>query len=252
MNILAIDTSSKVANVSIKSNDKIFNKSISNEITHSEKLLPLIHECFNEANLKLQDIDLFAIINGPGSFTGLRIGLATIKAFANVHKKPIFCISSLLLNAYIEFLNLVNKKDLSTAIIAPLLDAKNSRVYYGLYKFELDSTLNVSNILQPNNELIEDTLNSISSIVNEKDIKEDIYFSSDNISLFSDSINSKNESISTNFYINNENVYMNTDYLIDLYEKLQNPNEFLTNYSSLDALYVRPSQAERLLKNDNK
>ena len=90
MNILAIDTTTKKASVALKVQDKIIIKEIDNEITHSEKLLPLLDSVLKEANLMLKDIDLFVCVQGPGSFTGLRIGIATIKALAKVTQKPIY------------------------------------------------------------------------------------------------------------------------------------------------------------------
>ena len=84
MNILSIDTTTKVAGVSLQYNNEITKKSLSNEVTHSEKLLPLIDEILNENNISLKDIDMYACINGPGSFTGIRIGLSTLKAFSFV------------------------------------------------------------------------------------------------------------------------------------------------------------------------
>ena len=95
MNILGIDTTTKTASCTILKEDKYFTKEITNEVTHSEKLLPIIHETLKENKLTLDNIDMFATINGPGSFTGIRIGLATIKAFAQVKDIDIFSISSI-------------------------------------------------------------------------------------------------------------------------------------------------------------
>ena len=64
MNILGIDTTTKVASCSVLYNNKFYTKSISNEITHSEKLLPIIDESLNLAKTNLDNIDMFATING--------------------------------------------------------------------------------------------------------------------------------------------------------------------------------------------
>ena len=90
MKILAIDTTTKKAAVALKDDNHIFFRQIDNEITHSEKLLPLLNEVLIETNTALKDIDLFAITLGPGSFTGVRIGIASIKAIAKVTNKKIF------------------------------------------------------------------------------------------------------------------------------------------------------------------
>ena len=85
MRILAIDTSSKICSVCIlEDNQLIIEKHNNDEKTHSQKLMPLIDMTFKESNLCLNDIDLLACCQGPGSFTGIRIGISTVKAFADV------------------------------------------------------------------------------------------------------------------------------------------------------------------------
>ncbi len=63
--------------------------SLNQEMTHSENLVPMIKEMLDNLNLRIEDIDLFGVATGPGSFTGLRIGIATVKSFAHVFDKPI-------------------------------------------------------------------------------------------------------------------------------------------------------------------
>ena len=104
MNILGIDTTTKSASCSVLYDNKYYTNSISNEVTHSEKLLPIIDETLKSASITLDNIDTFATINGPGSFTGIRIGLATIKAFAQVKGIDIFSISSIDLISYEAFM----------------------------------------------------------------------------------------------------------------------------------------------------
>ena len=101
MKILAIDTSSKVCSVSIlEDNNVIIEKHNDDEKTHSQKLIPLIDESFKESNLTLDEIDLLACSQGPGSFTGIRIGISTVKAFADVKHIPIIGVTSLESLAY--------------------------------------------------------------------------------------------------------------------------------------------------------
>ena len=106
MNILGIDTTTKIASCSVLNDEKYYIKSINNEITHSEKLLPIVNETLIESGTDLDGINILACINGPGSFTGLRIGLATIKAFAQVKDLPIFSISSIDLISYCAYTKL--------------------------------------------------------------------------------------------------------------------------------------------------
>ena len=84
MKILAIDTSSKNAAVAILENQNtIIELNNDDEKTHSQKLMPMIDEAFKKSNLSLDDINLISCCLGPGSFTGVRIGIATAKAFAD-------------------------------------------------------------------------------------------------------------------------------------------------------------------------
>ncbi len=85
MKILSIDTSSKICSVCLLEDDKIIKEiNIDDGNTHSQNLMPLIDEIFKSTNLTLDNIDLLACSKGPGSFTGVRIGISTIKAFADV------------------------------------------------------------------------------------------------------------------------------------------------------------------------
>lgn len=149
MKILSIDTSSKICSVSIlEDTDLIIEKHIDNELTHSQKLMPLIDEILKENNIELSDLDLFACSIGPGSFTGVRIGVSTVKAFNDVTNIPIVSVSSLESLAY-NTLNSNYKKD--AKLVLSIIDAKNDNVYYGLFKrdddnFECVEELDAKNI----------------------------------------------------------------------------------------------------------
>ena len=90
MIILALDTSAVTATAAI-SNDGFLTGEISirNGKTHSQKVIPIIKSLLEMVDCKPEDIDLFAVANGPGSFTGLRIGVVTIKAMAYALNKPV-------------------------------------------------------------------------------------------------------------------------------------------------------------------
>ena len=131
MNILAIDTSSKICSVAIlKDNEVITEKHNENTKTHSEKLMPMIDQVLKECNLNLKDFDLFACGIGPGSFTGVRIGVSTIKAFCDVLNIPVVAVNSLESLAYNTFNTNIYDK---TKIICSIIDAKNDNVYCGIY-----------------------------------------------------------------------------------------------------------------------
>lgn len=126
MKILAIETSGKVCAVALTENEKlIMEKIIEDENTHSVKLMPLINEVFKENNMYLSDIDLFSCDIGPGSFTGIRIGVSTVKAFLDAKNKKAVGVTSL------EVLARNIEED---GVICSLIDAKNDNVYYGLFE----------------------------------------------------------------------------------------------------------------------
>ena len=126
MKILCIDTSSKLCSVAILEDTQIINKiELDNGLTHSETLIPAINEIFNMSNLDLHDINLLVCDIGPGSFTGIRIGIATVKAFSDSFNIPTIGISSLEALAY----NIKNG-----GLIVSMLDCKNNNCYYAIYE----------------------------------------------------------------------------------------------------------------------
>lgn len=100
--------------------------SLSQEMSHSESLVPMIDEILQGLNLKINDIDLYGVAIGPGSFTGLRIGVATVKAFSHMFDKPIIGVSTLEGLAF----NLPHNE-----IVVPMIDARRNRVYTGIYSW---------------------------------------------------------------------------------------------------------------------
>lgn len=126
MKILCIDTSSKLCSVAILEDTSLINKlELDNGLTHSETLMPLIKQLLENSNLSLQDIDLLVSDIGPGSFTGIRIGVSTCKAFSDSLNIPCIGINSLEVLAY----NI--KKD---GLICASIDCKNNNCYFALYQ----------------------------------------------------------------------------------------------------------------------
>ena len=96
MKTLSIDTSSNICSIAILDDNKIiYEDFISDKLTHSENLMPMVQKAFDSLPINLSDIDLYACSKGPGSFTGIRIGVATICAFRDFYNKPAIGISSL-------------------------------------------------------------------------------------------------------------------------------------------------------------
>lgn len=128
MKILAIDTSALTATAAILSEDMLIGEiSTTTKLTHSQTIMPMIDELLKKVSLDITDIDLFACSEGPGSFTGLRIGIGTIKGLAYGLGKSVVGVSTLEALAHnIDFTDLV---------ICPIMDARRGQVYNGLYKY---------------------------------------------------------------------------------------------------------------------
>ena len=123
MKTLCIDTSSDICSVCIMQKNEVLKiKELKNGKTHSENLIPLIKEITED---NLDQIEAIACCVGPGSFTGIRIGISTVKAISEVKKLPIIGITSLESLAYNE------KFD---GIICTLIDARNNQVYSGIFE----------------------------------------------------------------------------------------------------------------------
>lgn len=129
MKIAAIDSSGLVASVAIWADDTILAQySVNYKKTHSQTLLPMLAEIVRMTELDIKTLDAIAVAKGPGSFTGLRIGSATVKGLGQALNKPIIEVPTLDAMAY----QLYGVE----RILCPMLDARRSQVYTGLYSFE--------------------------------------------------------------------------------------------------------------------
>lgn len=213
MKILCIDTSSKLCSVAILENTTLINKlELDNGLTHSETLMPLIKDLLEKSNLTLKDINLLVYDIGPGSFTGIRIGVATCKAFSDSINIPCVGISSLEVLAY-------NSKN--DGIICSTIDCKNDNCYFALYE-----------LVDENYTVLEEpcakTVTEVLDILNTKYSGKQINFVGDGI-----------PSYSTNCYLNVESLG------IAGYKKF-----ISNNHVSEDILplYLKKPQAQRQLE----
>lgn len=128
MKILAVDSSGLVASVAIMEDDTLVAEyTINYKKTHSQTLLPMLDEIVKMTETDLQSVDAIAVAKGPGSFTGLRIGAATVKGLALTLDKPVIgipTVEGLAMNLYG-----------ADALICPLMDARRNQVYTGIYQF---------------------------------------------------------------------------------------------------------------------
>ena len=126
MKILAFDCSSKTLAAAIGENDTILASDFEDENrNHAPYLMPMIHDLLEKTHLKMKDIDLLGVTVGPGSFTGLRIGIATVRGFSDLLDIPVVPISSLdaLAENYRPY----------RGILVPMLDARKNQVYAAVY-----------------------------------------------------------------------------------------------------------------------
>ena len=127
MKILSVDSSALVATVALCEDGKLLAEyTLNNKNTHSQTLLPMIESMLSFFSMDATDVDLFAVSAGPGSFTGVRIGAATIKGLAFAQNKPCAEVSTLVAIAY----NLRFHKGL----ICPVMNARRSQVYTALFR----------------------------------------------------------------------------------------------------------------------
>ncbi|MDO5695424.1 MAG: tRNA (adenosine(37)-N6)-threonylcarbamoyltransferase complex dimerization subunit type 1 TsaB [Eubacteriales bacterium] len=128
MKLLAIDTSGRVATACIMAEDCILARiATDDKLTHSQSLMPMVDTLFRMTELSVADMDAVAIAQGPGSFTGLRIGAATAKGLASGVGIPVIGVCTLAGLAA----NLV-----TTDTICPVMDARRNQVYTATYRTE--------------------------------------------------------------------------------------------------------------------
>lgn len=127
MTVLGIDSSATAASAAIIRDGKLVSEIFSDTgLTHSQTLLPMIEKCLQMADFSLKDIDLIAVANGPGSFTGVRIGIATVKGIAFTDNVECVEVSTLESMAY----NL----PIFDGIICSVMDARCNQVYTAMFE----------------------------------------------------------------------------------------------------------------------
>jgi len=132
MKILALETATIAGSVAVVDDNKglIGEVRVDVKVAHSERLMPSVEWLLNASGFSINDIDVFAVSIGPGSFTGLRIGLSTAKGLAFSTGKPLVPVKTL--DAFARTLVYCSYP------ICPMLDARKNEVYAGLYRWEND------------------------------------------------------------------------------------------------------------------
>ena len=226
MNILSVDTSALTATVAIiKDGTLVYENNITNSLTHSETLMPMIDRGLKSVNLTVADIDLFAVSQGPGSFTGIRIGVSAIKALAYAVGKPVFAINTLLSLAY-------NLSVVENVPICPIMDARRGQVYNAVYKF-CDNE--VVEIIPPRALSIEELCS---------DITEKTYFVGDGVSVHKEKIK---ELLGENAVFAPTTLMLQKASSVAYAALLSDESKYLSP-EAVEVVYLRKSQAERELE----
>ena len=221
MKILSIDTASNLCTVAVLENEKCIKEIIVNDArNHSEKIMPVIEQALLESNLTLQNIDLIVCDKGPGSFTGIRIGVGTVLAFKDSLNIPSVGISSLEALAY----------NINTdGIISSLIDAKNNNVYFGVFEKK-------NNIVTQLEEFSFKTIDEIIPILQKYN----------KIIFVGDGSTQHKEFLHSNF---NTSTFSDKNDLSSFSLGLAGLSAYNKNINSdLMPLYLRKSQAERALE----
>ncbi|MCY6485657.1 tRNA (adenosine(37)-N6)-threonylcarbamoyltransferase complex dimerization subunit type 1 TsaB [Clostridium aestuarii] len=226
MKVLSIDSSTASASCAVLEDNKLLGEiTFNDKKQHSVILMPQIDTLLKNLKLTLNDIDGFVVSKGPGSFTGLRIGIATVKGLAQGTDKPFIGISTLDALAY----NLAY----TSGIICPIMDALRDNVYTALYTFNNHKLQQLTDYTA----IHIDDLISILKAQNEK-----------NISFIGDGIPKFREKLSNEF----ENIFFAPPHLnvakasslgeLGLLKLKEGESD---NILSFAPIYIRKSQAER-------
>lgn len=235
MKILSVECSATMCSAAVIDNGKIIASSFSNvRLTHSQTLMPLIVSMLNNSMLSLEDIEGFAIAAGPGSFTGVRIGISAIKGLAQAKKTP--CVAVSTLRAMAEMYKG------RSCIVCPVMDARCNQLYNAL--FEIDGE-NIIRLTEDRAVLCSDLAEELKSL-SDKSQKEIIILGdgADLFFKFANGIKGVKIALEPNKYQNASCVALAAEEKFLKGETVA-PNELLP-------IYLRLPQAERELKEKNK
>ncbi len=230
MKILAVDSSSITASVALVENEKIISEFFINAgLTHSETLAPMIDSVLKNSKINPQEIDLFAVTNGPGSFTGLRIGVSTIKAMAIALGKPCIGVSSLYALAQGSWN--------SQSVICACMDARRDQLYNAIFRIQDEKII----------RLIEDRAIFVENLIADlRNLNEKIEFVGDGAAICYNNITRNFPGIlvlEKSRYIKASNVAFAAKEMYD--------RGGASDPCALSLNYIRIPQAERLLKEKN-
>ena len=153
MKLLAIDTSGPVCGVAVLAEDTVrYECAAQNKLTHSVNLLPMVDAALTASGLTLQDLDRLAVVTGPGSFTGVRLGVSTVKGLAHGCGKPCVAVDALeaMAHGVGEF----------AGIVCPIQDARAGQVYGAAF----DGSLTHERLMEDHPAKLEDYVAELQSV----------------------------------------------------------------------------------------
>lgn len=234
MKILSIDTASNICGVSILEDTTVLYQNDTNTgRTHSENLMPMIGEAFSSTSLTLKDIELIVCDIGPGSFTGIRIGVATVKAFSDSLAIPCIGISSLESLAY----NL-QEKIKENGFVVSVLDCKNQNCYFALYE---KKGTTFETLIEPQAETVDSMIAILKSYCEDTLESPLLTFVGDGIDIYQDSLK---ENFPDAILAEKDNCNLNSFSLALAGLEHYSINDF----SELLPLYLKKPQAQRQLE----
>lgn len=232
MKVLGIDSSGMTATVALIEDDKLIAEfSVNNKRTHSETLMPMIDKVLTASETDIRDVELLAIAAGPGSFTGLRIGAATVKGLGMSLDVPVAAIPTCE--------GLAMNLSGTDRLVCPLMDARRNQVYTGLYRVSGDMP----------EAVIEQTACDISEIVDKvNEAGEKVIFLGDGAAIFKEYIESN---IRVEFSFANANASLQRGASIASLGLLYQKAGKTVSVDEFTPVYLRPSQAERVREEKN-
>ncbi len=229
MKILSIECSATPCSVAIIEKGKILATSFTNvKLTHSQTLMPMVEAVLKSSLLTINDIDALAVSNGPGSFTGVRIGISAVKGMAQARKLP--CIPVSALQAMAE-----NYAD-TDCVVCAVMDARCGQVYNAIFKNSKGET----------KRLCEDRALAVSDLIpeiNELSKTNKIYIVGDGAEVFYSAV----KNFENVFIAHEHKRFQNAVGVAVIAERLFNGGEYVTSEKLLPK-YLRLPQAERELK----
>lgn len=226
MKILAVDSSSKPASASVVSDGRLLSEVfVNNGFTHSKTLMPVINDVLCHSDITLDEIDLCAVVTGPGSFTGVRIGVAAAKGLCFTNDIKCVGVSALECMAY----NLAA----IDGYVCSIMDARCSQVYTATFR----CGKNIERVTEDRAISIDELLEHLKNLGNT------VYILGDGAQL----VYSKAENLSNVILVNENNRYQKSSSAA--FCALNKSENDYINADSLVPTYLRLPQAERELKN---